>query len=531
MEKNNTILILHHNADTRCRLANLLARHGVRGVAVSDFESLEGRVEGDTVAAAVIPIEAGTDSSIDRTLSTLRRGASDIRVIALVPSGDAASTRAAFRAGAWDCLEESFGADELLRVIDDARRTPLFRTGAAAAPDLRHGTFLESLAAFRGRCRRQGEPLTVMMLDLDRFRDCNDRYCPTFGNRVLEWFAMTLGNVCRRSDIVAPYGSDRFIVALPGSPAEQALRLARRCRGQMRRNPVVYDGESHEITVSIGVAESTSGFIESEQQLIRHARIALDHAKHQGGNRIVSWHEIVGEHALHRDLTRVSVRDVTQWRQRVRQQLRSTYLESTRALAAAVEAKDPFTRTHCMTVAGYAETISRRMKLRNHVIGSIRAAALLHDIGKIGVPDAILTKPSRLTDEEFDVIKRHPETALDILGHVSFLADERPLILHHHERYDGNGYPYGLGGDRIPIGARVLALADAIDAMFSSRSYKPAYDTARVRSELHNSAGRQFDPDVTEVALDCLDDGSIMAIVEEPAPATPAAGAPSFALD
>ncbi len=144
---------------------------------------------------------------------------------------------------------------------------------------------------------------------------------------------------------------------------------------------------------------------------------------------------------------------------------------------------------------------------------------MLHDIGKIGVPDAILTKPGRLTDEEFDVIRKHPETALDILGHVSFLTDERPLILHHHEHYDGNGYPHGLGGDRIPIGARVLALADAIDAMFSSRSYKPAYDTARVRSELQHCAGRHFDPDVAEVALGCIDDRSIEAHPGETAPA------------
>lgn len=143
--------------------------------------------------------------------------------------------------------------------------------------------------------------------------------------------------------------------------------------------------------------------------------------------------------------------------------------------------------------------------MKSSEIDTIRAAALLHDVGKIGVPDALLTKPGPLTDDEYAVVKRHPETALAILGHISFLASERPLILHHHERFDGDGYPDGLSGEQIPLGARVLAVADAIDAMFSPRCYKPAFDRRQVRGELMACAGKQFDPNVTEIALDWLD--------------------------
>ncbi|MCH8149717.1 MAG: HD domain-containing protein, partial [Planctomycetes bacterium] len=174
----------------------------------------------------------------------------------------------------------------------------------------------------------------------------------------------------------------------------------------------------------------------------------------------------------------------TQWLDCFRRRLNDSYVESIRALVAAVEAKDPFTREHSATVATYAEAMARRMKLKPSEIDTIRAAALLHDVGKIGVPDALLTKPGPLTDDEYDVVKRHPETALSILGHITFLAAERPLILHHHERFDGDGYPDGLVGEQIPLGARVLAVADAIDAMFSPRSYKPAFDKQQVRDEL-----------------------------------------------
>ncbi|MEE8400284.1 MAG: HD domain-containing phosphohydrolase, partial [Desulfobacterales bacterium] len=137
--------------------------------------------------------------------------------------------------------------------------------------------------------------------------------------------------------------------------------------------------------------------------------------------------------------------------------------------------RDPHTRAHSVTVCTYAETIARRMGLGSAMIETLRAAALLHDIGKIGIPDTILTKPGPLTDEEYDIVKHHPQIAIDILQHASYLENERPLILHHHERFDGTGYPDKLKGDEIPIGARILAMADALDVMFSSRSYKPPY--------------------------------------------------------
>ncbi len=210
------------------------------------------------------------------------------------------------------------------------------------------------------------------------------------------------------------------------------------------------------------------------------------------------------DHPNRRGFQQINIEDASRRVERLHRHLRTTYLESTQALVAAVEAKDPYTRAHSLTVAGYAETIARRMGLPVRMLENLRAAALLHDVGKIGVPDAILTKPGPLTNEEFNVIKRHPETALEILSHVSFLTDERPLILHHHERYDGKGYPTGLAGRFIPKGARILAVADALDTMFSARTYKQPYSIGQVRAELQAGAGRQFDPAVIDVALEWL---------------------------
>ncbi len=181
-------------------------------------------------------------------------------------------------------------------------------------------------------------------------------------------------------------------------------------------------------------------------------------------------------------------------------------LESTRAMVAAVDARDPYTRAHSVSVAAYAVAIGRRMGMSTAAVDSLRKAALLHDVGKIGIPDAILTKPGPLTDDEFNTVKRHPEIAIEILGHLSVLADQLPLILHHHEHYDGRGYPAGLVGEGIPLGARILAVADALDTMLSQRTYKPAYNVDQVRGELIACSGRQFDPAVVQAALALLDE-------------------------
>lgn len=195
-------------------------------------------------------------------------------------------------------------------------------------------------------------------------------------------------------------------------------------------------------------------------------------------------------------------------------------LESTHALVAAVEAKDPFTRDHSVNVAEMAVGIGRRMKLPSRLLTTLRIAALLHDVGKIGVPDAILQKPGPLTDAEFEIIKTHPRQAVRILRPLRLLADARRIILHHHERFDGGGYPQGLRGEQIPIGARILCVADSVDAMLSPRSYKAAYALDRVRDELSRGSGRQFDSRVAAVAMEWLNERESSAKTSE-APAMP----------
>lgn len=176
-------------------------------------------------------------------------------------------------------------------------------------------------------------------------------------------------------------------------------------------------------------------------------------------------------------------------------------LDSVWNLVCAVEAKDPYTRRHSEHVARYAGHLARGMGVAADTLDHVRIASLLHDLGKIRVPNRILIKPGRLTDEEIELVRRHPAAGADILAKIDLLTQEADLVRYHHEACGGTGYPDGLAGDQIPLGSRIIHVADAIDAMLMERSYKAAYPMDATMNELARCAGKQFDPEVVAVAL------------------------------
>jgi HD-GYP domain-containing protein (c-di-GMP phosphodiesterase class II) len=178
------------------------------------------------------------------------------------------------------------------------------------------------------------------------------------------------------------------------------------------------------------------------------------------------------------------------------QDQQSMFMGSLKALTAAIDAKDRYTCGHSERVAMLARSIALAAGMSPEQAERVHICGLLHDVGKIGVPEAVLCKPGRLTDEEFALIQRHPEIGHGILKDIPMLGDVLPGVLHHHERWDGKGYPHRIASQKIPLVARVIALADTFDAMSSTRSYRPAMPRATVLAEIERSGGSQLDPDL-----------------------------------
>jgi diguanylate cyclase (GGDEF)-like protein len=505
----SNVLIVDDDPDVRGMLVDVLSESGRCVACASGDEALE-RMAGQVFDVVVLDIVMPGLDGLD-LLERINRRNDPPKVVLVSGNAPRDSLRRALRGGAFDILQKPLDLEELRRVVAEATAARR-RSGGRVAEcrdaltgTLDHRAFLEAVNRSSGLCRRRNEPLSLLLLDLVRFREINESHSHAIGDRVLAWVGALLKRLCRDGDIVSRYSWDRFAAALPGSTETQACEIAERCKERLFGQPLRVGGVTVAVTASFGVAELSPGFVESPRDLIDRAEQALAAAKRAGGRRIVGYSDVADGTVSRRRLDQASVEMVSQWIGALRQQLRTAYLESTRALVGAVEAKDPHTRQHSLRVSDATVELARRLDLSAGRIESARTAAILHDIGKIGVPDAVLQKPGPLTTDEFGLIQQHPQTALQILGRASFLSAELPIILHHHERYDGRGYPAGLAGEQIPFAARILAVADSLDAMSAERSYKSRYSLERIREELGACAGSQWDPTVVKAANDWLD--------------------------
>jgi diguanylate cyclase (GGDEF)-like protein/putative nucleotidyltransferase with HDIG domain len=372
----------------------------------------------------------------------------------------------------------------IARLSDAARTDPLTQL-----PNRRG--FRELLDLELERARRGGTPMTVLAGDLDHFKDVNDRAGHHVGDAALQQVAALLREGVRQIDVPARIGGEEFAVILPGTDAQAAFAVAERLRCHVRD---AFADATVPITISFGIA-CHPAHAETAASLVRTADEALYGAKESGRNRSVIHSPALRELAGARDgRTGREERDVEAER----------YLAVVLDLAEAVDVRFSGSARHSETVGRYAELMARELGLSERRVGRVRLAGLLHDIGKVGVPDTILGKPGPLTDEERAVIVRHPELGAQILEHPS-LADVQAWVGAHHERPDGTGYPRGLSGDALPLEARIIAVADAYEAMTSDRSYRDAIGHTRARAELTRHAGTQFDPDVVAAFLAVLD--------------------------
>ncbi|HET6448964.1 MAG TPA: diguanylate cyclase, partial [Conexibacter sp.] len=370
----------------------------------------------------------------------------------------------------------------IARLSDAARTDPLTQL-----PNRRG--FRELLDLELERARRSGAPMSVLVGDLDHFKDVNDRAGHHVGDAVLRQVAALLREGVRKLDAAARIGGEEFAVILPGSDAPAAFAVAERLRCHVRD---AFADATVPVTISFGIA-SHPQHAETASSLVRAADEALYGAKQSGRNRSVIYSLALRELARDGRGGREE-RDVEAER----------YLAVVLDLAEAVDVRFSGSARHSETVGRYAELMARELGFSERRIGRVRLAGLLHDVGKVGVPDAILRKPGALTDDERAVILRHPELGAQILEHPS-LADVQAWVVAHHERPDGTGYPHGLSGEALPLEARIVAVADAYEAMTSDRSYRDAIGHTNARAELRRHAGTQFDGDVVAAFLAVLD--------------------------
>ncbi len=344
---------------------------------------------------------------------------------------------------------------------------------------------LLGLSAFRtqleldvARAHRYERPLTVALLDIDRFRHLNLEHGYAAGDAVLVAVGGLIAERTRVHDLACRMAGDEFGFLLPETAAAASLEPIDRILVELED---LEAGGIRGISASVGIAELEVG--QKPESVLAAARAALEQARAGGGRQAV----VFGGSSENGDAV-----------------LELGHGDVIAALASALQERDQYTGDHSESVVDLTARVGEALALNGEEISRIRTAALLHDIGKVGVPDEVLHKNGPLDDREWEIMRQHPAIGERILRAIPGLGDVARIVRHEHERWDGKGYPDQLAGAEIPVGSRIILACDAYHAMVSDRPYRKAMEHADAMAELTGHAGTQFDPEVVQALVGYL---------------------------
>lgn len=361
----------------------------------------------------------------------------------------------------------------------------------------------DSLEAEIVRSHRYDNPFSIAIIDLDNFKTINDVLGHATGDDALKKLAESMKTVLRTLDVLARYGGDEFVVLMPETSLPEAQIVLERICDEVHEIRLPQDTP---ITVSCGIAPCLPGQDRTPSDVIRRADLALYEAKNSGRDCVRVWNQTLGKRLNTDDLDIGKVKELQRRVAGLSEKAEKMFMQSIWGMVKALEARNSHAENHSANVMGFATGIAKGMEVGPKHIDIIRRAAMLHDIGNIGVPDDIMTKPGQLTRSERQIVEQHPVIAERILATMNFLEHEMAIVRHHHEKWNGGGYPDGLSKETIPQGSRIIAVADTLDALTSDRPYGEVLSLNGAIKIVVDASGYDFDPEVVNGLLCWIED-------------------------
>jgi diguanylate cyclase (GGDEF)-like protein len=515
------ILIVDGNAEIRETLIKILSKEGYEITGVGTIALAKKKLKKKFYSVVLVDLKL-PDGTVLELLKEIKKTNNEISIIIYTGLASLEDTITALNEGAFAYIQKPLNIDEVKIQIKKAlkiqklsfdNKNLINRLKELSLKDphtelYNYRYLIERLISELKRARRYVFPLSILMLDIDYFKSINDVYGHLYGDKIIIEFSKHLRDFVRLSDVVTRYGGEEFVILLPDTDYKSAARFGNRLLDSVGRHLFDPEGKKIRLKVSIGISNypGDDGEVYTASGLLNSADKALLYAKEMGGNR-VSTFKIVSEN-IENNKEKGEHENVDELREKLSKMINrvdQTLLESIYAFAKTIEAKDNYTSEHAENMVAIVTEIGKRLNLSYNTIENLKHAAVLHDLGKVGIPDSILHKRKRLTKKEYEIIKTHPQIGSEIIRPVHFLRDLAPIILYHHERFDGLGYSAGLKGKEIPLGARIIAVADAYQALISDRPYRKAHSEKRALKIIKEGSGSQFDPEIVD---------SFMVIVE-----------------
>ncbi|MFT5871536.1 MAG: diguanylate cyclase (GGDEF)-like protein/putative nucleotidyltransferase with HDIG domain [Clostridium sp.] len=350
-----------------------------------------------------------------------------------------------------------------------------------------HRFFYDALGEIMKASTKENNLVSLIILDIDCFKIYNDVNGHQMGDEVLRTIGSIINNSFRKDDIMARYGGEEFAIILPNTSEEDAIKLAEALRSKIEKTK--FHGEENQpngrLTVSIGISIYPNK-AKNAIELFKSADDALYRAKFFEKNRVEIYTSILDELKIDTEDEHIEL------------------ITSIKTLISVINAKDKYTYGHVERVVIYSRLLADKLELNEKNKKELIYGAYMHDIGKINIPKEVLNKNMPLTPEEWEMMKQHSVNGVEIIKSVESLKEIAPLILHHHERYDGKGYPDNLKGNNIPYLVRILTVVDCFDAMTSSRPYNKRRTCKEAIDELKRCSGSQFDKDIVDAFIQVI---------------------------
>jgi len=514
------ILIVDDDPAMLETLRDILSEEGYTITCVRTATLAEEEIKKKFYNLALIDLNLPDGKGLE-LLRLIKNASSESAVIIFTGYASLESAVSALNEGAFAYLQKPLNMEEvkisIQRALDMQRlsfdnKKMMNRLEEISLTDTRTGLYnyrylMERLTSEVKRARRYVFPLSVLMLDLDYFKSINDVYGHQYGDRILKELADYLRGFVRGGDIVARYGGEEFVILLPDTNKKGAVIFCERLLAGMGSHVFDPRGKKIKLKISVGIANFPEDGVTTGTApgLLDVADRALLRAKESGGNRLATCE------CVRRDVkdgvNKNEMKDIEEARKKLSKMARranQSLVESIYALAKMIEAKDQYSGTHSEDMVFIVTEIGKRMKLSREEIENLKHAAILHDLGKVGIPDKILHKGGKLSVKEYQLLKKHPQIGAEIIRPFHILKEVIPIILYHHERFDGLGYSAGLKGKEIPLGARITAIADVYHALVSARPYRNAYSNKEALGIVEGGAGTQFDPEIVKLFLEIM---------------------------
>jgi diguanylate cyclase (GGDEF)-like protein len=360
--------------------------------------------------------------------------------------------------------------------------------------------FLKAIVAEVNRSRRHLYSVSFIGIDIDHFRQINELYGVNVADGFTKEFVKLLEGVLRKEDILSRWRSDEFFIIMPHLRNADAYRVAKRIREAISEYTFKLNSIKLRVKASMGVVSTPEDNIFNSRDIISALDKCINAGKRRGGDAIVLFSE---SHLkpIRAKKSKVNLSDLRVKIDKMNMMLTRDLLEMIYGFARAIEAKDFYTGRHVEMTAAIAEEIAKRLRLPPSEVENIKHAAVLHDLGKVGIDKAILSKKGPLNNRERELIKTHPGIAAEILREIHALRGAVPAVLYHHEYYDGTGYPLGLKGEEIPLSARIVAVADVYQALTSDRPYRKGFSSKQALQIIKKETGTHFDPKIVQIFL------------------------------